>query len=110
MSEPKHPAPWKWEADDVSGSLLDANGKRVVGNADYRGEEVVTDIATGELLSLAPEMEALLREHEWSGSNLSCPECHGLCTSSSSKPHNGHDPDCDWAAILARIDAARGTT
>jgi len=47
-----------------------------------------------ELMRAAPEMEALLRKHEWV--NMQCPEC-------GERKAEGHDRACPVAKLLTQI-------
>ncbi len=53
--KPQHPAPWRWAAD--TDDLLDSAGGVLAG-----GNAVTPSPLAREMIRLAPEMEALLRE------------------------------------------------
>jgi hypothetical protein len=137
-----HPGPWEWrdfftghedgaEADfDVGWELVDANGKHVL--TEFGPGEASPGVAKGakELIRAAPEMEALLRKHEWLTRDqftYACPECVGVDgpiepTPSLMEPRTAivrasddgkkcrrriHRPGCAINAILDALDAAR---
>ncbi len=108
MTQPKHPAPWKWIDKSIPGDalaadllpeLVDANGDRVCwfgdGKQYYATEGEALEGAAKELIRAAPEMAALLDE-------AADYEVRGF---------RDYDWQPEWfakvAALLARIDAAK---
>jgi hypothetical protein len=113
-----HPAPWKWEGnsddqwilrDAYGNDLLDARAESAYGEGWSAGGVSPTHLAR-ELIRLAPEMEALLRDSDRN-------ECH--CADGTSgaggRPRGEigpceFDPEC-WvnrqAKIIAALDSAR---
>jgi len=94
MSAPvDHPQPWRW----FDHALLDANNESVGVVWQPYGFEPTSLVA--EQLRAAPEMERMLRRIEEDYSNI-CPTCNRKRTF-------GHEPTCEFAALLARLDEAR---
>jgi hypothetical protein len=61
-------------------------------------------------LSLSDEVVAMLKRHEYVhqedwGIDW-CPECCGVRPGSGTDMHEGHKPDCELAALIAKADAA----
>jgi hypothetical protein len=109
----KHsPGPWKWErskGDPEVGMVYDADGNEVtVGHCGccFPGDEHCTK-ADGMLIAAAPEMLELLRGVEWLGNRRAgpaCPWCAGSHPLAGRLVMSGHGPDCQLAALLARVD------
>ncbi|TAL29042.1 MAG: hypothetical protein EPN98_21610 [Phenylobacterium sp.] len=94
-----YPPPWRWTDE---GELVDANGVRLI-RSDDAFPVVVASPAVRAVTELSPEMEALLRKHQFSGCDSDgafgqCPECSG---------EGKHWKDCDLGILLARIEEAR---
>ncbi len=104
-----HPAPWRW--DDYG--LLDANGKRIVYEQGAIGPDdggvAVETPAVAELIRLAPEMEALLRQVQYGGDYYhDCPWCQ--CTGSHDMTTTLNHGPCPLGTLLDALDAARAAT
>jgi hypothetical protein len=98
------------------GTLVDANGVAILdlGNHGIDGstacEGSEPDPREAALIAAAPEMEALLREFEWRPAYSDPPGTKRRCLTCAADHVCGepHDPGCRVAALLARIDAAKG--
>ena len=78
-------APWRWDGD----TLVDAHGQDLMLSTQFGDFPATPRI--DELMRAAPEMEALLRKHEWV--NMECPEC-------GKRKAEGHDRACAVAKLL----------
>jgi hypothetical protein len=114
----KHPAPWQWAMTTDSGGirkpwrLEDANGREVIsGEFDFDDPNVrLASPLAGELIRLAPEMEAALRRLEWISDReeTACYECGVVFH--AFEPAPAHETGCSIGTILAALDAARAVT
>ncbi len=102
VDEPKleHPAPWGWAYVHEAVVLVDANGLSVFA-VDPAPSPIVR-----ELIALAPEMEALLRETE-KALNLDGGHDCSTCKMSTWQVEAVHWIGCARAALLDKLDAAR---
>jgi hypothetical protein len=101
-AKPAHPPPWRWVGignDDWS--LRDADGNELIGATNSETCAVYSPVVRAQT-EAAPELEAQLRKHQFSGHGgdgaTECPECGGS---------DRHFPDCDLGSLLARLDEAR---
>ncbi len=114
--KPDRAVPWVVVPDTVSPNdarfadrLVDASGNRMVGPTNDESLAFASPYAR-EQVRLAPSMDGLLRELEWSGdrdeSTAFCP----CCQQASFYRTGTHGEDCALAALLAKLDAARKAT
>lgn len=106
----KRPAPWRWRHESGYSELQDADGGTIL--YAEKGEEAL-QACNLDLIAAAPEMAALLRKLEWSGSDNGgdpcCPSCGaprnlGQLLMGTFAPGAGaHDTGCDLAGLLVRL-------